>query len=78
MTWKASPVPVSASDLGAAYVHRRSGNAVLAQRSAQRSLIDEIATGKIDKERVRVASAPRRPVRSDFRWLSLATARQTT
>jgi len=38
---------------GTADVQRRSGNAVLAQRRDQRSLIDEIATGQIDEECVR-------------------------
>ncbi len=38
---------------GAAYVDRRAGNAVLAQRSGQCSLIDQIAPGQIDKKRVR-------------------------
>src|SRR6267378_8004216 len=39
---------------GAAYIDRRSRNAVLAQRSSQCGLIDEIAPGQIDEERVRL------------------------
>lgn len=39
---------------GAAYIHRRPGNAVLSQRSDQGCLVDQIATGQIDEERVRL------------------------
>ena len=38
---------------GAADIYRRSGDAVLAQRSDQRGLVDEIAARQIDKKRVR-------------------------